>query len=195
MSTACWRCGYRFSPGRPLGSLAADPTGGPRPKRKRRSSGSRFLQPLPRGRGPELTCPGCGARVPFPEFDPGRALTSAADVHRASLDLVALTQEVYVAYLLDTKNFPRRRVTIATGSLTGVLVHPREVFRQAVLEPANAVIFVHNHPSGDPKPSPEDVALTRRLVAAGDILGIAVLDHVIVGGNAYYSFAEARRLR
>jgi DNA repair protein RadC len=74
--------------------------------------------------------------------------------------------------------------------LTLSIVHPREAFVPAVRESAAAVIFVHNHPSGDPEASPEDRALTRRLVSAGEIIGIRVLDHVIIGDRRYVSFAD-----
>ncbi|MEE9149058.1 MAG: JAB domain-containing protein, partial [Candidatus Tectomicrobia bacterium] len=74
--------------------------------------------------------------------------------------------------------------------LTASVVHPREVFNPAVRDSAAAVIFVHNHPSGDPQPSQEDRVLTARLVKAGNVLGIQVLDHIIVGRNTYMSFAD-----
>ena len=76
------------------------------------------------------------------------------------------------------------------GSLTVSIVHPREVFTLAVKESAAAVIFLHNHPSGDPTPSQEDRALTARLVSAGEVLGIRVLDHLVVGDGRYVSFAD-----
>jgi DNA repair protein RadC len=79
---------------------------------------------------------------------------------------------------------------VAIGSLTAALVHAREVFKPAVLANAAAVILAHNHPSGDPEPSREDRELTERLVKAGRLLGITVLDHVIVGEERFYSFAD-----
>jgi len=79
---------------------------------------------------------------------------------------------------------------VSRGTLNSSIVHPRDVFRDAVRESAAAVILLHNHPSGDPRPSAEDRALTRRLVEVGQTLGIRVLDHVIVGADEYYSFAE-----
>lgn len=83
-----------------------------------------------------------------------------------------------------------REVLISRGVLTGSLVHPREVFRPAIAEAAAGIIVVHNHPSGDPTPSPEDRAVTGQLVAAGTLLGIPVLDHVIVAGDRWMSFAS-----
>ena len=101
-----------------------------------------------------------------------------------------LRHEVFKAVLLDAKHMVIRDMTISKGSLTVNIVHPREVFNVAVRESAAAVIVLHNHPSGNPEPSPEDHALTRRLVAAGDILGIRVLDHLVIGDGAYVSFAD-----
>ena len=80
---------------------------------------------------------------------------------------------------------------ISEGSLGASLVHPREAFRPAVREAAAAVIFMHNHPSGDPSPSSEDRRITARLRRAGEILGIPVLDHVVVGRDGYFSFADS----
>ena len=80
---------------------------------------------------------------------------------------------------------------VARGTLDASLVHPREVFRAAITEAAASVIVIHNHPSGDPTPSPEDRAVTRQLVDAGRLVGIEVLDHVVVGEGRYVSFAEA----
>jgi DNA repair protein RadC len=99
--------------------------------------------------------------------------------------------ERFGVVLLDTKHRATRTFVVSTGSLDGTYVHPREVFREAVLECASAVVLFHNHPSGDPTPSGEDVALTQRLQAAGELMGIDVLDHVILGNNRYYSFRDA----
>ena len=101
-----------------------------------------------------------------------------------------LRHEVFKAILLDAKHTVIRDFTVSQGSLTVSIVHPREVFNLAVRESAAAIIFVHNHPSGDPQPSQEDYALTQRLVEAGDILGIRVLDHVVIGDGKYVSFAD-----
>ena len=92
--------------------------------------------------------------------------------------------------LLDGKNRIIRRVQVSEGSLNQSIVHPREVFSPAVKESAAAVILVHNHPTGDPAPSSEDIAITRRLKEAGEIMGIKVLDHIIVGDGEYVSFVE-----
>ena len=105
--------------------------------------------------------------------------------------LAPLRKEVFCVLLLDAKHRKLREVQVSEGSLTASIVHPREVFVAAVRESAAAVILVHNHPSGDPAPSAEDVELTRRLRQAGETLGIRVLDHVIVGAEAHFSFADA----
>jgi len=107
------------------------------------------------------------------------------------LRLGALRKEVFCVLLLDAKHRKLREARISEGSLTASIVHPREVFAPAVRESAAALILVHNHPSGDPSPSPEDVELTRRLRQAGEIVGIRVLDHVIVGAEHHFSFVDA----
>ena len=101
-----------------------------------------------------------------------------------------LRHEIFKVVLLDAKHAILRDTTVSEGSLTLSIVHPREVFTMAVKESAAAVIFLHNHPSGDPTPSQEDHVLTARLVSAGDVLGIRVLDHLVVGDGRYVSFAD-----
>ena len=99
-------------------------------------------------------------------------------------------REEFRCVLLDVKNRVIQEETVSVGSLTASLVHPRDTFKTAVRESAAAVIFVHNHPSGDVRPSQEDLLLTKRLVQAGDLLGIRVLDHVIVGDSGHFSFRD-----
>ena len=99
-------------------------------------------------------------------------------------------KEVFLAILLDAKNRVLREVQISEGSLNASIVHPREVFVPVVRESAAAVLFVHNHPSGDPTPSREDLELTRRLSQAGQLMGVRVLDHIIIGSDRYISFAD-----
>ncbi len=99
-------------------------------------------------------------------------------------------EEFHVA-VLDAQHRLERDVTVTRGILNSSLVHPREVFREAIAERAASVILVHNHPSGDPTPSPDDRAVTEQLVAAGRLLDIPVHDHVIIGRGRYTSFAEA----
>ena len=99
-------------------------------------------------------------------------------------------REEFLVLCLDAKNDPIGWHVVSTGTLTHALVHPREVFQAAILMNAAAVVIAHNHPSGDPTPSQEDRMLTTRLVSAGHLLGIRVLDHVVVGDGRYVSFAD-----
>jgi len=99
-------------------------------------------------------------------------------------------REHFVVLLLDTRNVVRGIHTVSIGSLNASCVHPREVFKAAILTNAAAVIVGHNHPSGNPIPSHEDIALTERLVQAGELLGIPVLDHLVLGDQAYISLQE-----
>mgnify|MGYP001583734102 CR=1 FL=1 len=103
------------------------------------------------------------------------------DVARLCSDIRDLAQETFHVLMLNAKNNLLNRVMATFGILDASLVHPREVFRQAVAENAAAVVLVHNHPSGDPSPSAEDVRITKQVVEAGRILGILVTDHVIIG--------------
>ena len=96
-------------------------------------------------------------------------------------------KEYFLALLLDTRNRLIRVAEISVGSLDGSIVHPREVFKEAVSASAASVIFVHNHPSGDPEASEDDTGLTKRLAEAGEIMGIDVLDHIIIGDKKYLS--------
>ena len=91
---------------------------------------------------------------------------------------------------LDTKNNITGIFTVSTGSLNSTIVHPREIFKRAVLQNAASIIICHNHPSGDPAPSQEDINITKRIYDAGKILGIELLDHIIIGDNKYTSLKE-----
>ncbi|MDO8686526.1 MAG: DNA repair protein RadC [Clostridiales bacterium] len=101
-----------------------------------------------------------------------------------------LTKEVFKVAFLNTKNCIVKQLDISVGSLSASIVHPREVFAEAVKAACSAVLFVHNHPSGDPEPSGEDIETTKRLCNAGNIIGIKVLDHIIIGDGHYISFKE-----
>lgn len=101
-----------------------------------------------------------------------------------------LKTEHFVALLLDTKNRLIRQVRVSEGTLSNSPIHPRECYREAIRESAASVIFVHNHPSGDPEPSSDDIAVTGRLRTAGDVVGIRLLDHVVVGEGRYVSLKE-----
>ena len=137
-----------------------------------------------------------GKRALAAPLSSGQRMTSSQDVFRHYRPLMrGLQREVFKVVLLDGKNAVIKDVTISQGSLTLSVVHPREAFVPAIRESAAAVIFVHNHPSGDPEASPEDRALTERLASVGDIVGIRVLDHVIIGDRHYISFADEGWLR
>ena len=96
--------------------------------------------------------------------------------------------------MLDTKHRLLQIKVISTGSLDSTVAHPREVFREAIAVRAAAIVLFHNHPSGDPLPSTDDVALTVRLAEAGQVVGIDVLDHLILADQRYYSFTESGKL-
>ncbi len=104
--------------------------------------------------------------------------------------LHGLTQEVFVVLALDARMRLIDAIEVAVGVLDGVVVHPREVFRPLIRRGAAAAILVHNHPSGDPTPSDADREVTRRLRAVGDLVGIPVVDHIVVGGDRFASIAE-----
>lgn len=105
-------------------------------------------------------------------------------------DMKYLKQEHFVVLLLDTKNHVMAKETISIGTLNSSLVHPREVFKPAIKKSVSAIILIHNHPSGDPTPSREDIEVTKRLIKAGEILGIDVLDHLVIGENRYFSLKD-----
>jgi len=133
-----------------------------------------------------------GGRLACARVDNGGVFRTSREVYdhfRGRLS--PLAKEVFCVLLLDAKHRKLREVQISEGSLTASIVHPREVFSPAVRDAAAAVILVHNHPSGDPAPSPEDLEITRRLRSAGDVLGVRVLDHVIVGRERHFSFVDA----
>jgi DNA repair protein RadC len=99
--------------------------------------------------------------------------------------------EHFGVLLLDTRHQVVRTTLISIGTLDASIVHPREVFREATVAGAAAIILFHNHPSGDPRPSEDDILLTRRLMAAGELMGIAVLDHIVVAERGFHSLREA----
>ena len=99
-------------------------------------------------------------------------------------------QEAVMVLLCDVKRAIFHREIVALGTLTQVLLHPREVFHPAIRKKAHSILLAHNHPSGDPTPSVNDIELTRSLAAAGETLGISLLDHLIVGAKSYFSFQE-----
>lgn len=103
-------------------------------------------------------------------------------------------REQFLVLLLNARHEVMGRETISVGSLNASIVHPREVFKPAVLTSAAALVLIHNHPSGDPEPSEEDLSITKRLVGAGELLGISVLDHVIVAGRGVVSLRARQQI-
>jgi DNA repair protein RadC len=119
------------------------------------------------------------------------SLGSPAEVHAAFGPLMEdLPREVFRVALLDAHNGLLRDVIVSEGTLSSSLVHPREVFKPAILEPAASLILLHNHPSGDPTPSREDLKLTRQLVECARLLDLRINDHVVIGRGRYVSLAE-----
>ena len=132
-----------------------------------------------------------GKRFLREETEQKRRIRTAEDVFNFYAPyLKNLKEETFKIMLLDGMNKFMKDINISKGSLTASIVHPREVIKEVVKESAAAVIFVHNHPSGEPKPSEEDIEITNRLVQACDLVGIRVLDHIIIGGNSYTSFVD-----
>ena len=125
------------------------------------------------------------------QIRPGDRFTSSADIfdhyHETLRDR---KKEVFISLLLDSKNRLLKEIQVSEGSLNASIVHPREVFAPVIRESAAAVLFVHNHPSGDPTPSREDIDLTARLKDAGELMGVRVLDHIIIGSGSYVSFCD-----
>jgi DNA repair protein RadC len=158
-------------------------------------AGSREIGTL-HGVGPAKSATVCasleiGRRLASRRLRAGSAIRGPEDVFRhlhPRLRFVA--QERFLVLLLDGRHRLLHQEVVSQGTLTASLVHPREVFRPALREAAAAMILVHNHPSGDPMPSPEDRAVTARLAQAGEILGVRVLDHVIVAERGYCSLRE-----
>ncbi|MEK8131351.1 DNA repair protein RadC [Paenibacillus filicis] len=105
-------------------------------------------------------------------------------------DMRYLQKEHFVCLFLNTKNHVIGQETLSMGSLNASIVHPREVFRAAIKRSSASIVCAHNHPSGDPTPSPEDIQLTQRLVEAGEIVGIEILDHLVIGDRRFVSLKE-----
>jgi DNA repair protein RadC len=132
-----------------------------------------------------------GKRFAQEDIKQGEAFRSSGDVFQHYREhLGGLKKEEFHVLLLDAKNRKIKDVRVSEGSLTSSLVHPREVFNPVIRESAAAVILIHNHPSGDPSPSQEDLHITRRLREVGEVMGVRVLDHVIVGKGKYISFVD-----
>lgn len=121
-----------------------------------------------------------------------RKISSPENVVTITQDFIGnIDREKFIVIYLNTKNIPNAIHTVSVGNLNSAIIHPREVMKGAILSNSNAMILVHNHPSGDPTPSNEDILVTERLKQAGELLGIKVIDHVIIGEyGKFYSFKE-----
>ena len=127
-------------------------------------------------------------------YPPRRVITPRDAVSLLSGFLDGWDREAFLVAYLNTKNEPTAIHTVSVGTLNSSLVHPREVYKGALLTNAASVILAHNHPSGDPTPSKEDIELTSSLAGTGKVLGIPVLDHLVIGDGLYYSFKEHSNL-
>ena len=124
-------------------------------------------------------------------FEPGASFKSSYDIYAHFRERLAAERiEVFIAVLLDNKHRKIRDAVVSKGSLTSSIIHPRDVYSQVIRDSAAAVVFVHNHPSGDPTPSREDLEITRRLREVGDLVGVRVLDHLVIGQGRYVSFVD-----
>jgi len=133
-----------------------------------------------------------GRRLAREEPEERPRIRGPGDVYeRCAPSLRDSAQEEFRVLLLNAQHAVLREILVTRGTLDASIVHPREVFKAAVIENAAAIILVHNHPSGDPFPSPEDRSITRQLAEAGRMMGIPVLDHIVIGDGRYVSFVEA----
>jgi len=125
----------------------------------------------------------------------GKAFSTSEEVSRYFTPMIgSLKKELFKILLLDSQNKMMKEVTISEGSLDSSIVHPREVFKPAIKDSAASIILMHNHPSGDPAPSRNDESITKKLVSTGEIMGIPVLDHIIIGKNGYFSFCDKQMI-
>jgi DNA repair protein RadC len=127
-------------------------------------------------------------RIDDPDYQPGKPVQTPEEAYKSMQSkLKGKKKEYFYILCLDTRNRVKNANQVSIGNLDSSIVHPREVFKDAISSLAAAVIFVHNHPSGDLEPSAEDINLTKRLIEAGELLGIPVLDHIIIGKKGYTS--------
>ncbi len=128
-------------------------------------------------------------------YDERPKINSMDDVVRIVKPMIAdQNKEFFMALYLNTKNGVLKQEVISIGSLNANIVHPREIFKTACMISASSIIVAHNHPSGDPLPSREDIEITKKLHEAGKMMGIELLDHVIIGYDRYYGFKESGQL-
>jgi len=120
----------------------------------------------------------------------GISFRRSSDIFRAFKELATMPVESFLVVHLDGKNRMVGMTTCSIGSMTASLVHPRDIFRPAIANMTAGLIFIHNHPSGDPAPSDEDIQITKRLFEVGKLIGIRCLDHIVIGQGNYFSFAD-----
>ncbi len=138
-----------------------------------------------------IACLELAKRLYSPRLEEKVIIKSPSDVHRFFYsEMCFLDKEHFKVIILNVKNAVIKVVDIAIGSLSGALVHPRELFKVVIKANASHIIIAHNHPSGDPSPSEEDMNITRRLREGAQLLGIKLLDHVIIGKEGFFSFKE-----
>ena len=152
-----------------------------------------------RGLGPAraaqlLAAAELGRRL-WPDGDAAPLVRGPEQIYDLTRDIRVANREHFVGFYLNSRHQVLRRDIISIGSLNASIVHPREVYLPAIALSAASLVLAHNHPSGDPTPSEEDLAITRRLHEAGRLLGIELVDHVVVARDAYASFRERRLLR
>jgi DNA repair protein RadC len=133
-----------------------------------------------------------GKRSEFEKIEKKQILSSKDASIVLENNLRGLNKEHFIILMLNTKNFLLGVETVSIGSLNSSIVHPRELFKSAINKSAAAIILAHNHPSGDATPSREDIEVTKRIKSGGQLLGIDVIDHIIIGDNCYYSFKEEK---
>ena len=138
-----------------------------------------------------LACFALGRRLAVLKQEKTSGIKTAKDIAKLMLpELQDLKKEHLVGVYLDARAKIIKKETIFIGSLDANIIHPREIFKVALLESAAAVILVHNHPSGDPHPSDSDIEITKQLVQAGEVMGVTLIDHIIIGNNKFVSLQE-----
>lgn len=129
----------------------------------------------------------------YPEMDPTQKITSPEAVYSMFRKMFECeTRELFTVLWLSSANKPIGYEIVSIGNLNSSIVHPREVFRSAIVSSCANIILIHNHPSGNPEPSNEDILITKKLIDVGKLVDINVFDHVVIAGNNYCSFVERR---
>ncbi len=136
-------------------------------------------------------CAELASRIYASRAEPKATIESSKDVHELIYPELRFTKkENFFCLYLDTRNSLIKKELVSVGNLNTSVIHPREIFRSAIRESANSVIMAHNHPSGNPEPSRDDIEITKLMISAGKLMGIHVLDHVVIGEAGYVSMAD-----